>query len=64
MEHKKIKFARQICRNYGVKYKIQGRDDALFILKNGHYKQVCFSLLNLSEEQIRDLVRGEISGIG
>lgn len=56
MEHPKFKETRMTCRKAGIKYRIVGVDGALYLLGGGHYKQVCFSLLNLSNEQIEQIV--------
>lgn len=52
-DHEKIMLARKTCRQNGKKYMI--KNDALFISKNGKYVQVCFNLLNLTNNQIIQL---------
>lgn len=58
MEHKKIKAARKACRERNIKYKIKGNDAALFVYDKTikKYMQVCFSLYNLTETQIVDMI--------
>ena len=58
MEHSKIKFTRDYCRVKNIRYQIKGVNDALFLYNSSlkRYVQVCFSLLNLDEEQIRQII--------
>ena len=52
----KIEYARNMCRIRGLKHRVKG--EALFILNNNtkHFEQVCFSILNLSKEQINEML--------
>ena len=58
MEHSKIKFTRDYCRAKNIRYQVKGVNDALFLYNSSlkRYVQVCFSLLNLDEEQIRQII--------
>lgn len=58
MEHSKITFTRQYCRSKGIRYQIKGVNDALFLYDKEQraYIQICFSLLNLNEDQITDMI--------
>lgn len=57
-EHPKISYTRKLCRECGLRYQIKGVNGAFFIysITIGKFIQVCFSLLNLTEEQISDMV--------
>ena len=58
-EHPKFKLAKQLCADYGLRCKIVGVDGALwvYIPTIGKFQQACFSLLNLSEDQIREMIK-------
>ena len=59
-ESKIISYTRNICRQYGLHYKIKqdGRGARLYLYSiiTGHYIQVCFDLFNLDEAQIAEMV--------
>ena len=57
-EHPKFKLARRLCADYGLHCKIVGVDGALwvYIPAVGKFQQACFSLLNLTEDQIRSMI--------
>lgn len=65
-EHPKIQFTRKLCRECGLRYQIKGADDALFVysITLGKFVQVCFSLLNLTEQQIADMIHDLAEGRG
>lgn len=60
-EHKLIKFTRTYCRQRGIRYQIRGVNDALFLFDTCYqkYRQVCFSLLNLTEAAIAAMIAQE-----
>lgn len=61
-ENDKIKYARKICRERGIRYMIKGANDALFIYcpYTGHYTQVCYSLLNHDFDYIKSMIEKHI----
>lgn len=61
-EHKKVEFTREYCREHGIRYQIKGPNDALYIYNvNLHkYVQVCYCLLNLSEQDIVNMIETAI----
>lgn len=60
----KIEYARNMCRIRGLRHKIKG--EALFILNKNtkHFEQVCFSILNLSKDQINEMLDNYNEKIG
>lgn len=61
-ENDKIKYARKICRERGIRYMVKGVDGALFIYcpYTGHYMQVCYSLLNHEFDYIKSMIEKHI----
>ena len=59
MEHPKIKFTRAFCKQNNIKYQIKGPNDALYLFNNNtkKYIQVCYTLLNLSTDQISEMIQ-------
>ena len=60
-EQWQIEFARKICRDRKLRYKIKGEVLYLLIPQFGHYMRSCFSLLNFgSKDDILDMIEREI----
>lgn len=61
-ENDKVKYARKICWERGIRYMIKGANDALFIYcpYTGHYMQVCYSLLNHDFDYIKSMIEKHI----
>ena len=54
MNHNKISFIQEYCRCRRIPYKI--KNEALFIGKGVMKKQVCFSVYNLTYNQLIEIV--------
>jgi len=60
-EQWQIEFARKICRERKLNYKIKDEALYLFVPQAGHYTRSCFSLLDYdSKEDILDMIVREI----
>ena len=60
-EQWQIEFARKVCRERKLRYKIKDDTLYLFVPQVGHYVRSCFSLLNFgSEDDILDMIEREI----
>ncbi len=52
-----VSYARDLCRYYGLKYRIKATTECpLSINVNGKFTQICYSLLNLTPAQIKELI--------
>lgn len=60
-EHAKVTFTREYCKRRGIRYRIVGWDCALLLFDPSHrkFRQVCYSLLNLSEDGIAEMIYKE-----
>lgn len=61
-EYTNVRYAREICREHGIRYMIKGVNDALFIYcpYTGHYKQVCYTLLGHELDYIKTMIEKHI----
>lgn len=59
----KEEYTRNYCKQHGIRYQIKGIDKALYIWSpiTRSYMQICFSLYNLTENQIRNTIENHIA---
>lgn len=60
-EQWQIEFARKVCREHKLRYKIKDEALYLFVPQVGHYIRSCYTLLEYSsKDDILDIVEREI----